>query len=188
MHTGEGLITKAKRDRAELQNNYMPLLTSEVVRTYPNISSGKTWEQIQEAFRLRMWQERSKILLNENTREIEKALKDAQGRLQSFEDATNHNPPDTVEGENAHATQRREFREAIEKLEAKLSKVGASIDAGAPAMPPDWYPVEWVVWLHFGPSKEFQYGPDSWLLPRNGTYTSAGPDSSLHNKEARKAA
>ena len=50
MHTGEGLITKAKRDRAELQNSYMPLLSNEVVRTYPNLGSGKTWEQIQEAF------------------------------------------------------------------------------------------------------------------------------------------
>ena len=53
MHTRQGLITKAKPDSAELQNNYMPLLTNEVVRTYPNIGSGKTWEQIQEAFRLR---------------------------------------------------------------------------------------------------------------------------------------
>ena len=66
VHTGEGLITKAKRDRAELQNCYMPLLTNVVVRTYPNIGSGKTWEQIQEDFRLRLWQERCRALLNEN--------------------------------------------------------------------------------------------------------------------------
>ena len=77
---------------------------------------------------------------------------------------------------------------AIVKLETRLSKVGASIDAGAPAMTPDWYPVEWVVWLHFGPSREFQYGLDSWLSPGNDTYASAGPDPSLHSKEAGKAA
>jgi hypothetical protein len=141
MHTGEGLITTAKRDRAELQTCYMPLLTmltNEVVRTYPNIGSGKTWEQIQEAFRLRMWQdsERCKGLLNENMKEVEKALKDAQGRLQSFKDATKVNSPNTVDGENAHATQRQEFRMAIEKKEAKLSKVIASIDAGALTMAP----------------------------------------------------
>ena len=51
----------------------MPLLTNEVVLTYPNIVSGKTWEQtweqIQEAFRLQMWQERCKVLLNENMME-----------------------------------------------------------------------------------------------------------------------
>ena len=82
LHTGEGLITKAKRDRAELQNCYMPLLTNEVVRSYPNIGSGKTWEQIQEDFRLRLWQERCKVLLNENMKDVEKALKDAQGRFQ----------------------------------------------------------------------------------------------------------
>ena len=52
LHTGEGLITKAKRDRAELQNFYIPLLTNEIIRLYPTIGSGKTWEQIQEAFRL----------------------------------------------------------------------------------------------------------------------------------------
>ena len=55
-------------------------------------------------------------------------------------------------------------------------------------MAPDWYPVEWIAWLHFGPSRDFHYGPDSWLSPRNGTYASAGPDPSLHNKEAGKAA
>ena len=55
-------------------------------------------------------------------------------------------------------------------------------------MAPDWYPVEWVVWLHFGPSREFQYGLDSWLSPGNDTYASAGPDPSLHSKEAGKAA
>ncbi len=187
MHTGEGLITKAKRDRAELQNCYMPLLTNAVVHSYPNIGSGKTWEQIQETFRLRMCQERCRTLLNENLKDVEKALKDAQGRLKSFEDATKVNPPNTVDGENAHATQRLEFRREIEKQEAKLSKVMASIDAGAPGMAPDWYPVEWVAWLFFGPSREFQYGPDSWLSPRNGTYASAGPEPSLHNKEAGKA-
>ena len=69
MHTGGGLITKANRDRAELLHSDMPLLTNEVVRTYPNIVSGKTWEQSQEAFRLRMWKERCKVLLNENMRE-----------------------------------------------------------------------------------------------------------------------
>jgi hypothetical protein len=153
-HTGEGLINKAKRDRAELQNGYMPLLTNAVVHTYPNIGSGKTWEQIQEEFRLLLWQERSKSLLNENMKEVEKGFKDAQGRLQSFEDDTKINPPNTVDEENAHATQRQEFHTAIEKLEAKLSKVKASNDAGAPVMPPDWYPVDWVTvaWLHFGPS------------------------------------
>ena len=41
MHTGEGLITKAKRDRAELQNSYMPLLTNQV-RIRANIVSRKT--------------------------------------------------------------------------------------------------------------------------------------------------
>ena len=95
IYTGEGLITKAKRDRAELQNCYMPLLTNVVVRTYPNIGSGKNWEQIQEDFRLRLWQERCRALLNENMKEIEKALKDEQGRLQSFDDATKFNPPHT---------------------------------------------------------------------------------------------
>ena len=73
MHTGGGLITKANRDRAELLHSDMPLLTNEVVRTYPNIVSGKTWEQtweqIQEAFRLQMSQERCKFLLNENMME-----------------------------------------------------------------------------------------------------------------------
>jgi hypothetical protein len=166
----------------------MPLLTNEIVRTYPNIGSGKTLEQIQEEFRLRLWQERCKGLLNENMKDAEKALKDAQGRFRSFEESTPVNPPNTVDGENAHAIQRQEFRMAIEKQEAKMAKIMASIDAGAPAMAPDWYPVEWVAWLHFGPSREFQYGPDSWLSPRNGTYASAGPDPSLHNKEAGKAA
>ena len=56
-----------------------------------------------------MWQKRCKNLLNENMREIEKALNNAQGRLQSFKDATNHNPSDTEGRENAHATQRQEF-------------------------------------------------------------------------------
>ncbi len=46
MHTVEGLITKDKRDRAELQNCYMPLLTNDLVRSYPNIGSGKKWEHI----------------------------------------------------------------------------------------------------------------------------------------------
>jgi hypothetical protein len=130
IHTGDGLITKAKRDRAELQNCYMPLLTNEVCPTYPNIGSGKTWDQIQEVFRLRLWQERCKCLLNENMKEAEKALKEAQGRLQSFEDATNTNPPSTVEAENAQLAQRQELRMGIEKLEAKLAKVTAAIDAG----------------------------------------------------------
>ena len=152
IHTGDCLITKAKHDCAELQNCYMPLLTNEVVRTYPIIGSGKTWEQIQEEFRLRMWQEGCKGLLNENMKDVEKALKDAQGRLQSFEDVTSGNPPKAVNEENSHATQRQEFRTAIEKLEIKLAKVMLSIDAGAPGMPPDWYPVEWIVWLHFGQS------------------------------------
>ncbi len=48
MHTGEGLIIKAKRIREKLQNRYMSLLTNDVVRSYPNIGSGKTREQIQE--------------------------------------------------------------------------------------------------------------------------------------------
>ena len=61
----------------------MPLLTNEVVRTYPIIGSWKTWEQIQEEFRLRMWQERCKALLNGNMKEVEKALKNAQGQTQS---------------------------------------------------------------------------------------------------------
>ncbi len=63
----------------------------------------------------------------------------------------------------------------------------ASIDAGTPVMAPNWYPVEWVAWLDFGQSIEFQYCPDSWLSPRNGTYASAGPSPSLHNKNAGKA-
>ncbi len=88
MHTGDGLITKAKRDRAELQNCYMPLLTNEVVCTYPNIGSGKTWEKLQEEFCLLLWQECCKGLLNENMKDAEKALKDAQVRFRSFEDAT----------------------------------------------------------------------------------------------------
>jgi hypothetical protein len=33
IHTGDGLITKAKRDRAELQNCYMPLLAADVAGT-----------------------------------------------------------------------------------------------------------------------------------------------------------
>jgi hypothetical protein len=121
-------------------------------------------------------------------KEAEKALKEAQGRLQSFEDATNTNPPSTVEAENAQLAQRQELRMGIEKLEAKLAKVTAAIDAGPPAMAQDWYPVEWVAWLHFGPSREFQYCPDSWLSPRKGTYASSGPEPSLHNKEDGKAA
>ncbi len=50
MHTGEVLIIKAKRDRAELQNCYMPLLTNDVVFSYPNIGSCqcKNWGKIQE--------------------------------------------------------------------------------------------------------------------------------------------
>ena len=51
----------------------------------------------------------------ENMKEVEKGIKDAQGRLQSFEDDTKINSPHTVNGENAHATQRQEFRTAIEK-------------------------------------------------------------------------
>jgi hypothetical protein len=188
IHTGDCLITKTKHDCAELQNCYMPLLTNEVCPTYPNIGSGKTWDQIQEVFRLLMWQERCKCLLNENMKEVEKALKEAQGRLQSFKDATNINPPSTVEAGNARLAQRQELRTGIENLEAKLAKETAAIDAGPPALAQDWYPVEWVVWLHFGPSREFQYGPDSWLSPRNGAYASSGPEPSLHNKEAGKAA
>ena len=103
MHIGDGLITKAKRDRAELQNCYMPLLTNEVVRTYLNIGSGKTWEQIQEEFRLRLWQERCKGLLNENMKDAEKALKDAQGRFRSFEDATTRRPEKSREMQFLHA-------------------------------------------------------------------------------------
>ncbi len=34
-------------------------------------------------------------------------------------------------------------------------------------------PVERVVWLYFDLSREFQYGPDSWLSPSNGTYALA---------------
>jgi hypothetical protein len=183
IHTGDCLITKAKHDCAELQNCYMPLLTNEVCPTYPNIGSGKTWDHIQEVFRLRMWQECCKCLLNENMKEVEKALKEPQGLLQSFEDATNINPPSTVEAAFQLA-QRQELCTGIEKLEAKLAKVTAATDAGPPAMAQDWYPVEWVAWLHFGPSREFQYGPDSWLSPRNGTYASSGPEPSLHNKDA----
>jgi hypothetical protein len=52
--------------------------------------------------------------------------------------------------ENAFATQRLELLREKEKQEAKLSKVIASNDAGAPIMTPNWYAVEWVVWFHFG--------------------------------------
>jgi hypothetical protein len=58
----------------------------DVVRSYPNIGSGKTWEQIQETFCLLMWQEHCKTLLNDNMKDVEKAIKDAQARLKSFED------------------------------------------------------------------------------------------------------
>jgi hypothetical protein len=51
------------------------------------------------------------------------------------------------------------------------------LDARPPAMAADWYPVEWISWLHFGPSREFHYGPDSWLSPRNGMNASAGPNN-----------
>ncbi len=75
-----------------------------------------------------------------------------------------------------------------EKLEAKLAKVStfASVDAGPPAMAPDLYPVEWIDWLHFGPSREFHYGPDSWLSPHNVMYASAGPDDVIHKSGAGK--
>jgi hypothetical protein len=65
MHTGKDLITKAKHDLAELQNCYMSLLTNDVVRSYPNIGSCKTWEQFQETFRLPMWQERCRTAKRE---------------------------------------------------------------------------------------------------------------------------
>ncbi len=52
----------------------------------------------------------------------------------------------------------------------------AFLDGGPPFMAADWYPVEWVSWLHFGPSREFHYGPDSWLSLRNGMNASAGPN------------
>jgi hypothetical protein len=48
MNTGEGLIIKAKRDRAELQNCYVPLLTNDVFPSYPNSGSGQTCKRIQE--------------------------------------------------------------------------------------------------------------------------------------------
>ena len=183
IHTGDTLLAKAKRDRAELGNSYMPLLIK-VVPSYPDIGSGKSWDQLQEHFRLRIWQERCKILLAENVKVAEKSLEDAQGRLKSFDDYTNRNPPKNDQEENEHAGQMQELRKETEKLEAKLAKVSGSVHAGPPAMPPDWYPVEWIAWLHFGPSREFHYGPDSWLSPRNGMYASAGPHPVIHKSGA----
>ena len=187
IHSGDSLLAKAKRDRAELANNYMPLLVK-VVPSYPNIGSGKGWDEIQTHFRLGMWQERCKILLADNVKDAVKSLKDAQGRLKAFDDHTNGNPPKNQQEEDAQAARMQEFRKEIEKLETKLSKVSALEDAGPPSMGPDWYPVEWIAWLHFGPSREFQYGPDSWLSPRNGMYASAGPDPTIHKSGAGKAA
>ena len=46
-------------------------------------------------------------------------------------------------------------RVAIEKLETKLSKVVASIDAGAPAKAPDLYPAEWVCGFILGRQGSF---------------------------------
>ncbi len=54
IHTGETLLAKAKRDRTELQNSYMPLLIK-AVPSYLDIGSGKTWDPIQEHFRLILW-------------------------------------------------------------------------------------------------------------------------------------
>ena len=53
-------------------------------------------------------------------------------------------------------------------------------------MAPDWYPVERVALLHFGPSTKFKFGPESWLSPRNGMYASAGPDALIHKFGAGK--
>ncbi len=84
IHTGETLLAKAKRDSAELAKSHMPLLIR-VVPSNPAICSGKSWDQIQEHFRLEMWQERCKILLADNVKEAEKSLKDAQGRLKTYD-------------------------------------------------------------------------------------------------------
>jgi hypothetical protein len=43
-----------------------------------------------------------------------------------------------------------------------------------------------MAWLHFGPSREFHYGQESWLLQRNGMYASAGPDPVIHKSGAGK--
>jgi hypothetical protein len=135
IHTGDTLLAKAKRDRAELASSYMPLLIK-IVPSYPAIRSGKTWDQIQEHFCLEMWQERCKILLADKMKEAEKSLKDAQGRLKTFDDSdhTNCNPPRNQQEENVHAGQMQELRKETEKFKAKLAKVSALLDAGVPAM------------------------------------------------------
>ena len=115
LHTGETLLAKAKRDRAELANSYMPLLIR-IVPSYPDIGSGKSWDQIQEHFRLALWQERCKILMADNVKDAEKSLKDAQGRLKSFDEHTNRNPPKNQEEENAHATSMQALRKETEKI------------------------------------------------------------------------
>ena len=43
IHTGETLLAKA--NRAELQNSYMPLL-NKIVPNYPDIGSGRSWDQM----------------------------------------------------------------------------------------------------------------------------------------------
>ena len=70
----------------------MPLLI-EVLPSYPDIASGKTWDRIPKKIRLRLWQERCKSLLADSMKDADKALKDAQGRLKSFDVETKSNPP-----------------------------------------------------------------------------------------------
>jgi hypothetical protein len=122
IYTGDTLLAKAKRESAELANSYMPLLIR-IVPGYPDIGSGKNWDQIQEHFRLTLWQELCKILMADNVEDAQKLLKDAQGRLNSFDEHTNRNPPKNQEEENAHACTMQELRKETEKLEAKLAKV-----------------------------------------------------------------
>ncbi len=121
------MLAKAKRDRAELANSYMPL-PIRVVPSYSDIGSGKSWDQIQEHFRLSLWQERCKILTADNVKDAEKSLKDAQGRLNSFDEQTNkrkmHMP-----------AQCRNFAKKQKNLKRNWQKYRLLFNAGPPAMP-----------------------------------------------------
>ena len=121
MHTGETLLSKAKRDRAELTNSYMPLLIK-ILPSYPDIGSGKTWDQIQEIFRLRLWQERCKSLLADNIKDADKALKDAQGRLKFFDVQTNSNPPRNQQEEDKQASRMQDLRKNLKGMKQNCLK------------------------------------------------------------------
>ena len=108
IHSGESLLVKVKRDRAELTNSFMPLLLKLVPR-YPNLASGITWDQVQEQFRLNLGQDRCKLLLADNVKDAEKALKDAHARLAKFDQQTNLNPPTTQQQEEAQVAQMQGF-------------------------------------------------------------------------------